>query len=148
MTRPVIFSSYTSADKDICLAIFDANCPKYFASNERTDYEKFLDLNPAGYELCLSEGDVIGAYGLIGEGSKNRSLNWILLSPRAQGLGLGSILIERAISLAKEAKLTCLNIAASHLSATFFAKFGAVRICELKDGWGPGMHRIDMELRL
>ena len=148
MTTHVAFRTYSPRDREICLAIFDANCPEFFAPNERADYEIFLDLEPAGYELFLSDGDIVGAYGLIGEESKCRSLNWILLSRQAQGLGLGSILIERAISLAKKAKLACINIAASHLSANFFAKYGAVSICKLKNGWGPGMHRIDMELQL
>jgi hypothetical protein len=36
------------------------------------------------------------------------------------------------------------KIAASHLSAPFFAKFGAVPLRTTDDGWGPGMHRVDM----
>jgi hypothetical protein len=40
------------------------------------------------------------------------------------------------------------DIAASHLSEPFFTKFGAVRTGFENDGWGQGMHRVDMELRL
>ena len=38
------------------------------------------------------------------------------------------------------------SIAASHKSAPFFARFGARIVETTPDGWGPGMHRVDMEL--
>ncbi len=36
--------------------LFDANCPEFFAPNERLDYAEFLDSNLLGYELCLTGG--------------------------------------------------------------------------------------------
>jgi hypothetical protein len=42
--------------------------------------------------------------------------------------------------------MVSIRIAASHRSAPFFARFGAETVRETPDGWGPGMHRIDMEL--
>ena len=144
----VTFRPYSPADKEICLAIFDVNCPPFFAPNERIDYEQFLDSNPSGYELCLHAGSVVGAYGLIGDGTIRRNLNWVLLSPKTQQLGVGSAIMNRVLNLARNAKLSIVDIAASHLSAPFFAKFGATVVNESKNGWGPGLHRIDMELKL
>lgn len=135
------FMAFEPSGKTSCLGLFDENCPKYFAPNERNDYESFLDGNPIGYELCTLEGNVVGAYGLS-EGS----LNWILLSPQVQGIGLGSIIMNRVLERAIEEKLACIDIAASHLSEGFFARYGAVKTSEIDDGWGPGMHRVDMEL--
>jgi hypothetical protein len=40
------------------------------------------------------------------------------------------------------------DIAASQKSAAFFARFGAVTLKVVDNGWGTGMHRIDMELPL
>lgn len=134
-------------DRDACLALFDANCPEFFAPNERADYATFLDSEPAGYEVCRVGGVVAGAFGVMGEEVAARSLNWILLSPSSQGLGLGSRLVARAVDLAKSTGAGRLDIAASHLSAAFFARFGATVVGELENGWGPGMHRVDMELR-
>lgn len=147
MTAKVAFRSYSSTDKEICLGLFDANCPEFFAANERTDYASFLDANPINYELCLAEGRIVGAYGLMGDRSGHRNLNWILLSPQAQGSGIGSIIMGRVIDLARGSGLSLVNIAASHKSAPFFARFGAVIVAETDNGWGPGMHRVDMELR-
>ncbi|KIP67337.1 acetyltransferase [Vibrio harveyi] len=148
MTADISFKYYQSGDREDCLDVFDENCPEFFAPNERSDYADFLDSSPEGYEVCMLGGDIIGAVGLSGEESQNQSINWIMISPKAQGLGIGSIFMKRAINLANERGLGHIKIAASHLSAPFFCKYGAVSIGEVKDGWGPDMHRIDMELHL
>ena len=38
----LIFNSYSDAHLDECLTLFDKNCPKFFATNERQDYDDFL----------------------------------------------------------------------------------------------------------
>ena len=43
MATNVTFRSYVSTDKSVCLKLFDANCPEFFAPNERVDYAEFLD---------------------------------------------------------------------------------------------------------
>ena len=73
-------------------------------------------------------------------------LNWILIYPTEHGRGIGSAMMRRALELANQQALGVISIAASHLSAPFFAKFGAIVIVETPNGWGPGMHRIDMTL--
>ena len=147
-SQDVKLRSYSPKDREACLAIFDANCPEFFAPNERFDYAEFLDSNPADYEVCLSEDKIIGAFGLAGKNPKFKSICWILISPDSQGFGIGSIFMSRAINQSHKAKLEHIKIAASHLSAPFFAKYGAIGDIEIKDGWGPDMHRIDMELHL
>jgi len=147
LTIPLAFRTYCVQDKTICLEIFDRNCPQYFAPNERQDYETFLDSNPKGYELCSLAGSVVGAYGISEDQAGHQNLNWILLSPTAQGTGVGSAIMKRVLMRAKDSSRFNLYIAASHLSAPFFAKFGATIIKETEDGWGPGMHRVDMVIK-
>ena len=148
MTVDISFRYYKNQDREDCLKVFDENCPDFFAPNERSDYADFLDSNPEAYEVCLLGGDIIGAFGLSGNELLHKSINWIMISPRSQGFGIGSIFMERAINLANDSGLSHIEIAASHLSAPFFAKYGALSISEVKDGWGPDMHRVDMELHL
>jgi GNAT superfamily N-acetyltransferase len=148
VTSHTIFRAYSPADRESCLALFDANCPQFFAPNERLDYERFLGSNQPGYEVCLLDGTIVGAFGLIGEGAVRRSLKWILFAPHMRGLGLGSAAVDRVLSAARVAELSLVDIAASQLSEPFFARYGARRVRESKDGWGPGLHRIDMEMRL
>ena len=132
----------------VCLSIFDENCPEFFAPNERDEYAEFLDSAPIGYEVCLINNAVIGAFGLVGSHPEFKHLNWILISEKLQGLGIGDAFLTRVIKCARAQKLQHIKIAASHLSAPFFAKYGAKITLEVTDGWGPNMHRIDMELYL
>jgi GNAT superfamily N-acetyltransferase len=144
----ILFRPYSSDDRGTCLDLFDSNCPDFFAPNERVEYAHFLDTDPKGYELCLLNGQVGGAFGLCGDGGARRRLNWIMLNPRFQGLGAGRAIMARVAAQAMSAGIEVIDIAASHVSAPFFAKAGAVAKREIPNGWGPGMHRVDMELLL
>lgn len=148
MRAELEFRSYCANDKASCLNLFDENCPEFFAPNERTDYLEFLNTNPTGYEICVMAGAVVGAFGLIGQSKEAASLNWILLSPQVQGQHIGSSIMDRVVELAKRSKITHINIAASHKSSSFFERFGACAVETIENGWGPGMHRVNMVLAL
>ena len=143
----VAFRPCVAADVETCLELFDANCPEFFAPNEREDYAAFLGNRPAGYELCLVDGEAVGAFGLVDDGSGCKHLNWILLDPRSQGMGVGSAIMRRVEALSHASGSALVRIAASHKSAPFFARFGAITLATTPNGWGPGMHRVDMEWR-
>ncbi len=146
MRNDVSFRAYSSNEKSACLDIFDTNCPAYFATNERQDYADYLDSNPEGYEVCLLNGDVVGAFGLSSRTSDIQGLNWILISSNYRGKGLGHQFMLRAMNKAEQLGAKQIKIAASHLSAPFFARYGATEVTNIPDGWGKGMHRIDMDL--
>ena len=148
MKSQVTFRPYSGDDKESCLGLFDANCPEFFAPNERADYQRFLEMGSSGYELCLINDEVAGAFGLMGDADTRRRLNWIMLNPRFRGLGAGRAIMERVVSLASFERVQFVDIAASQKSAPFFARFGAVTLKVIDNGWGAGMHRIDMELPL
>jgi GNAT superfamily N-acetyltransferase len=132
-----------------CLALFDANCPTYFAANERADYEAFLDDLDGNYWVRLQGSTAIAAFGLT-DGARigHLSLNWIMVHPEFHGGGLGRSIMTAVEMHARAAGAELVDIAASHLSAPFFARFGAREVGQIADGWGPAMHRVDMELRL
>lgn len=137
---------YQSGDHDACLALFDANCPAFFAPNERADYLRFLDGKTAHYRVCLIGDRVVGAFGVLPDEPQGLALRWILLSPDLQGQGLGRMIMAQVAELIRAHGATSLYIGASHRSAPFFAKFGARETARTPDGWGPGMHRVDMTL--
>ena len=145
----IAYVPYASQYRAACLALFDENCPEYFAENERADYLAFLAGSPTGYRVCLLNERVVGAFGVIDTGGAGRRrLNWILVSRGAQGRGIGRGLMSEAVRIAKGEGAAHVDIAASHKSAPFFAKFGARELRRLADGWGHGMHRVDMELQV
>ncbi len=144
----ITFRPYYNSDNEACMRIFDANCPEFFAPNERDDYQQFLAQIPDGYEICEVNGLALGAFGLFDDGPGEKTLNWILLDPQSQGLGVGSRIMDRVMHLGRAAEATRVRIAASQKSAPFFEKFGAKANSTITDGWGPGMHRVDMILPL
>ncbi len=141
------FRFYLPEDAEACLALFDANCPRFFAPGERGDYAAYLD-RVSGYRVCVTDGVVSGTFG-VAPGLPGRAhLNWILIDPALQGVGIGREMMRAATADASGRGATVLDIAASQHSAPFFARFGACELSHLPDGWGPGMHRIDMELTI
>lgn len=141
------FRAYTPGDAEACLALFDANCPRFFAPEERADYAAYLE-RVAGYRVCEAETVIRGAFG-VAPGLPGRAhLNWILVDPAAQRLGIGRAMMRAAIDAARGLGASGLDIAASQHSAPFFTRFGARELSHVPDGWGPGMHRIDMALEI
>ena len=79
-------------------------------------------------------------FGVLGEnGLQQSSLNWILLNPNFQGMGIGSAIMNRISALAHQVGARLVEIAPSHKSALFFVNFGAVEIAAMENGWGPGI---------
>jgi hypothetical protein len=146
MKQSLEFKPYHATDRSACLALFDENCPEYFAPGERDDYATFLDSATENYVVCRFAHRIVGAYGLYLNNPSGAALHWILLSTSSQGLGLGSTIMSRVIDEVRLSGRVPLLISASHKSAPFFARFGAIETARVPDGWGPGMHRVEMRL--
>lgn len=146
MSQPLTIRPYQPADREACLALFDENCPAYFAPNERADYVRFLAEKTAHYRVGLLGDRVVGAFGVLPDEPQGLALRWILLSPRMQRQGLGTQIMERVLELARAHGAESLYIGASHRSAPFFERFGARETARTPHGWGPEMHRVDMTL--
>ena len=142
----MFFRPYRANDRETCLQLFDGNCPAFFAPNERSDFEQFLDAAVDRYQVCLVDGHIVGAYGVYPDGPDCWALRWILLSRHVQGQGIGTAMMTRIVAELRQVEGARLRISASHKSAPFFAKFGARERTTIPDGWGPGMHRVEMEL--
>ena len=140
--------SYRAADKTAVLSIFDKNCPVFFAPNERDDLIEFLEEYADGYRVCIHNDNVVGAFGLYEKKNKDSRLQWILLDPSAQGLGLGTQIMQDVFNQASALNIKTIQIATSHVAFKFFEKHGAKIISEIENGWGPGMHQIHMEISL
>ena len=143
------FLNYNDLYFGKCLQLFNENCPEYFAENEREDYIDFLEGSPSGYFIGISDGSVVSAFGLISTREPSRTrLSWILVSPKSKGRGVGVKMMNYARETAFKNGSSAIDIAASHLSASFFTKFGAEELKITQNGWGPDMHRVDMEIKL
>jgi N-acetylglutamate synthase-like GNAT family acetyltransferase len=146
MIAKPMFRVYEPTDRAKCLRLFDENCPEFFAPNEREDYSDFLAHDSKDYVVVSSEEKILAAYGLHPLAGNAAALHWILLSRSLQGQGLGSLIMSRVLSQMRDSDRSPLYISASHKSAPFFSRFGAIEISREPDGWGPGMHRVEMRI--
>ena len=146
-SKSLHFRPFLLSDREACLAVFDTNCPEFFAPNERRDYERFLAGNPSTYVVCIRNHKIVGAYGFkISSESRRGCISWIMVDASARGNGLGTRMICRVLEAVSSGNTTVIDIAASQKSAPFFARFGAVEINRTLEGWGPGLDRVDMKL--
>lgn len=149
MTQTIDFKPYQSEDFSACMALFDDNCPSHFAPNEKADYQAYLEQLPEDYYIAYQGKKPLAAFGfLLNHTSKRGQITWIMVAKSTQGTGIGRQMMDKSRQLGLAADMEIVDIAASHLSAPFFARFGAKALNHIADGWGPGMHRIDMELVL
>jgi GNAT superfamily N-acetyltransferase len=146
MIAKLRFRVYETADRADCLRLFDENSPEFFSPNEREDYMDFLSHHSQHYVVALLEDKILAAYGFHPLPGNAAALHWILLSRASQGKRLGSLMMSHVLSQMRDSNRSPLYISASHKSAPFFSRFGAIEISREPDGWGPGMHRVEMRI--
>ena len=148
MTSDPAFMRYQDEHQRGCLDLFDGNCPRYFAPQERADYLQFLHNTRDPYWVSIQDNVIVAAFGLSRTADDCARLSWILVSPTHQQQGIGTVMMTFVLKQAKTLAVREIKIAASQHSAPFFARFGAIEEAHTPHGWGPNMHRVDMRLAL
>ncbi len=143
------FRPFQPVDVDACAALFDANCPRFFAESERQAYAEFLRSRPPGYQVCVIDGKVVGAFGVRAAGEKKARLNWVMIDPQLHGAGIGSTMMKHVAQIAaNDLKCATIEIRATHKSAPFFARFGAHSVATRRTAKNDGTLEVDMEMPL
>ena len=95
---------YSAADLEAVLAIFRSNIPKYFSPGEEQGLRDFLSDSVCDYYVIELDGEVIGAggIGLNEYQPPTVSLCWGMIREDYLGRGLGKVLTEFRIDLARE----------------------------------------------
>lgn len=141
-------ANYTQEYEAACLELFDQNAPEFFALNERRDLQEFLRGCPRGYHVVIQDQKIVAAFGLIknesAKAERRARLSWIMVDVSSAKTGVGRFMMSQVFAMTKADRIQIIDIAASHLSRSYFAKYGAVAVSETQNGWGPNMHRVDM----
>ena len=140
------FKDYSMESFNDCIELFDLNCPEFFASIEKNDYIEFLNQTKEGYVTIHHDSILIGAYGVHKTSSESASQSWTLIHPKYQNQGIGRLIMERVFSYLESNQLDNLFLSTSQQTEAFFMKFGARRIDFIENGWGEGLHRIEMKI--
>ena len=142
----VVFHLYDSTRASACLDLFDSNCPTFFATEERHEYAHFLSSDPSSYFVGLDGSSVVCAFGYSALSDEAPSLNWIMVDPAQQRSGLGAAMMKQYTDYLLGNHKKYGSIATSQHAEQYFKSFGAERVGYLENGWGAGMHRVEMRL--
>lgn len=146
----ITFHEYHSVDFDACLAIFQSNCPDFFASSELADFEAFL-LDLPGPYLMLKQGKhVIGCGGFaFNQSDKSADLCWGMIHKDFHKQGLGELLLtERLNRIRLNPDIKFIHLNTCQLTDSFFERSGFTTRHITRNGFAPGLHRYDMILTL
>lgn len=149
MIEKISFRDYVSSDRESCLAVFDSNIPKFFAAEERPEFDSFLDALPGPYLVMLEDDTVIGCGGW----AKHRTepnyavLCWGMIDARRHLFGLGRRLMEARLSQIRAfPEILGVLLNTSQHSAGFFTRFGFQTRKIVSDGHAPGIDLYEMLL--
>ncbi|ASK89266.1 GNAT family N-acetyltransferase [Sphingorhabdus sp. SMR4y] len=142
MTR---FRPYLRSDKQACLALFDGNVPEFFDATERDEFAAFLDRPGEAYFVIEQEDAVIGCGGFAREVRGQARFTWGMVDRNHHGDGLGRLLAEHRLrAIVAAGAYSEVELFTTPKIAPFFARFGFVQIDVEKDGFAPGMDRVQM----
>lgn len=145
-TRP-----YAPRDRAACLALFDGNVPRFFTEAERVDFADLLDSRSGDWAYKVVERDsVVVACGGVALGVDGRTagLCWGMVARDRHRAGLGRALTEARLAVARALGATQVRLDTSQHAQGFYTRQGFVVERVTADGYGPGLDRWDMILRL
>jgi ribosomal protein S18 acetylase RimI-like enzyme len=140
---------YQPSDQTGCLAVFDSNCPDFFAAGEREEFANFLASPDGAYFVLDHDGAIAGCGGYAAENPQLASITWTMVRRDLHRNGLGRLLLFAAMKkLTASANVSHVRLHTSPACAAFFEKQG-FRVAEVTpDGIAPGMDRVEMLKKL
>ena len=134
---------YLSSDRDGCLAVFDSNSPDFFRSEDRREFEEFLNRPDGSYFVMEHDGAIAGCggYFITGERAVAR-LVWGMVRRELQRQGLGRfLLLFRLREITKAGGVERVRLDALQHSAAFFQRQGFKLVA-------GGPDRVEMVMKL
>ncbi|RMP26525.1 GNAT family acetyltransferase [Pseudomonas coronafaciens pv. atropurpurea] len=145
MLRP-----YTLAHRDLCLAIFDSNVPRFFDPVEREQFSSFLMAPLGHYFVVERDAEVVacGGYLVLSDPSV-AELTWGMVHRECHGSGLGRFLTQarlQAMRLVPGVTRAFIN-SSQHVQG-FYSTLGFAVTGIEADGHGRGIDSVKMELAI
>lgn len=145
MIRP-----YQPQDKNRLLQLLQLNTPRYFASEEATDFVEYLNHKKEDYFVFEKEDQLVGCAGVnYFPEEKTARLSWDMIHPDMHGKGIGKQLTLHRIAHIRQQKLySSIVVRTSQLAYLFYQKFGFEVENIEKDYWAEGFDLYVMRLHL
>lgn len=142
--------TFTAADLDACLDVFDSNVPRFFTEEERPLFADFLADLPGPYFVLEMEDGSVGGCGGYAVNAEDRSadLCWGMVRRELHGRQLGRALTEMRVDAAvKDPSVDVIALNTSQHTRGFYEHLGFEVVEIVEDGYAPGLHRCEMRMR-
>lgn len=147
-----IVRDYMPQDRSGCLTVFDGNVPRYFDRAEQDDFTGFLNSKAVAwsYQVIERHGQIVACGGLaVDPKGSSAGLCWGMVARGLHGVGLGSLLTAARLKSARAIPgVEQVRLDTSQHTQGFYQRFGFVVEGIVPDGYGPGLDRWHMLLRL
>jgi N-acetylglutamate synthase-like GNAT family acetyltransferase len=139
--------NYLPDDKTAVMLLFDLNCPQYFAPEERTYLENYLDNELEDYFVVELGDRVVASGGINLQNEQTKGvLSWDMIHPDYQKRGIGRSLVEFRIRHLKERyHVQEIGVRTAQFTDQFYAKCGFELQEIVPDYWSPGYDLYDMK---
>ncbi len=141
---------YLPTDRAACLGVFESNVPEYFDPAEQTGFESFLDNPDCPYFVMEHDESIVGCGGYaLGQQNGLASMVWGMVRRDSHKLGLGRfLLLYRLREIGKASGIEMVRLDTSQKAEPFFRKQGFKATGVVKNGYGPGLDRVEMVMKL
>ena len=93
--------------------------------------------------VAVREGQLVGFATVLPVSAAAGELDGLFVAPELMRIGLGRVLVEDAVAIARDRGMTRLEVTANPRALEFYEKVGFVTVGEVATQFGPGirMHR-------
>ena len=142
---------YAEQDREICVAMFKGNTPRFFSMAELPEFEKFLtDLPHPFFVIENSDQKIIGCGGVTFVADQSTAgLCWGMVRNDMHKQGLGRfLLLARLAYICQQAPSCLVTNDTNQYACGFFERMGFQVTKVTHDYYALDVHRYDMELQL
>ncbi|MBO6575617.1 MAG: GNAT family N-acetyltransferase [Rhodothermales bacterium] len=138
---------YSAEHRGGVIACFRSNVPKYFSSNELPDFLKHVEADKGPYLVMLDRGEVLACGGFALRGD-TADLCWGMVRADYQGKGFGDALMLYRLLAIIQSPARAVRLETSQHTENFFRRYGFSVAEREKDGFEPGLDRVEMRAEL
>ncbi len=146
--KEIHYRVFYPQDLDQCLAIFEGNCPEFFAIPEQKQFAQYLGKEKLPYFVLIDPDEKIVACGGFVVESNIAELAWGMVERNRHGQGLGTLLFNFRLVEIRKAKAVALKMDTNQHSLGFYLRLGFKIQSKIPNGYAEGLDRFDLLLDL
>jgi N-acetylglutamate synthase-like GNAT family acetyltransferase len=149
MANLIEIREYEINDKNEVISLIRQNTPKFFATEEVEDLNKYLETERELYYVLLFEGKIVGCGGInFADNMTTGKISWDIFHPDYQGKLLGTKLLKHRINKLKSIhSIKKITVRTSQVAYKFYEKQDFELFEIKKDYWADGYDMYNMQYK-